>query len=73
MRRPRSIAEIAERAGTGTQAFDPAVREFIHSWEVMSPGDRETGVTAEPALLGGVKDAYRSSTINQGNQLVAGR
>lgn len=58
MKRPRSIAEIAERAATGTQAFDPAVREFIDSWDLMPPSDREAAVAVEPTLLGGVKDAY---------------
>ena len=42
----------------GSQAFDPAVREFIDSWQLMSPDEREVAVAAEPVLLGGVKDAY---------------
>jgi hypothetical protein len=56
--RPRSIVEIAERAAAGTQPYDPAVREFIDSWQTMPPAERAAAVAEEPALLGGVKDAY---------------
>ena len=58
MRRPRSIAEIAERAAAGAQLFDPGVREFIDAWQLMLPQQREAAVTAEPVALGDVKDAY---------------
>jgi len=58
VRRPRSIAEIAARAAAGTQPFDPAVREFMDSWQLMSSREREAAVESEPALLGDVKDAY---------------
>lgn len=58
MRRPRSIAEIARRASDGVQEFDLAVREFVDSWGGMSPAEREQALVAEPAPLGGVKDAY---------------
>ncbi len=58
MKRPRSIAEIAGRAAQGTQAFDPAVREFVDAWQAMSRSERAAAVEAEPILLGGIKDAY---------------
>jgi hypothetical protein len=58
MKRPRRIAEIAERATRATQPFDPAVREFIDSWQLMSPEEREAAVAEEPVPLGVIKDAY---------------
>src|SRR5258706_105302 len=58
MKRPRSIAEIADRAAAGVRAFDPAVREFIDAWQLMSLEERRAAVAAEPVRLGGVKDAY---------------
>ena len=58
MKRPRSIAEIAERASLLQQEFDPAVREFVDSWQSMAAAEREGALAAEPVELGGVKDAY---------------
>ena len=58
MKRPRSIAEIATRAATGSQSFDPAVREFIDCWQLMSSAERAAAVESEPALLGEINDAY---------------
>ena len=58
MKRPRTIAEIAERVVTGADAFDPAVREFIDAWQEMPDAERRRALQTEPAILGGVKDAY---------------
>jgi hypothetical protein len=38
-----SIAEIAERASRGEQVFDLAVREFLDSWQSLSPAERPEG------------------------------
>ena len=58
MRRPRSIATIAERTKARTQPFDMAVREFLDTWQSLSPDERETALAGEPQTLGGVYDAY---------------
>src|SRR6185437_3733976 len=56
--RPRSIAKIASRAAAGIQEFDPAVREFLDEWQLMSRERRNAALAGEPQRLGGVKDAY---------------
>ena len=58
MRRPEEIAEIARRAGAGLQAFDPAVREFLDSWQGMDEERRAAAIADEPALVGRIQDAY---------------
>jgi hypothetical protein len=56
--RPLSIAEIAERASQRTQLFDPAVREFLDSWNAMSPDEWPLALEEEPVAVGRVEDAY---------------
>src|SRR5262245_18840536 len=56
--RPQSIAEIAERAATGHQTFDVAVREFIDSWEGVPQATRVESLAEEPTAVGRVEDAY---------------
>jgi hypothetical protein len=56
--RPRSILEIAARADTVFQQFDPAVREFLDEWQLMSREQRSMALEGEPQRLGDVKDAY---------------
>jgi hypothetical protein len=56
--RPLSIAEVAERASGGIQTFDPAVREFLDSWQNMSQDERSEAMAEEPVPVGRVEDAY---------------
>jgi hypothetical protein len=56
--RPRTIAEISERAKAGHGAFDRAVREFLDSWQLMSADERSGALGCEPAPVGRVHDAY---------------
>lgn len=56
--RPSTISEIAQRSAAGFQEFDPAVREFLDEWQLMSPDRGRAALEAEPQRLGGVKDAY---------------
>lgn len=56
--RPRSIVEIAARAAGRKGDFDPAVREFLDEWQLMSREQRNAALEAEPQKLGSVKDAY---------------
>ena len=56
--RPHSIAQIAAYAADGAQEFDPAVREFLDQWQLMSRDQRCAALEAEPQRLGRVKDAY---------------
>ncbi len=58
MKRPRSIAEIADRAKTLVQPFDTAVREFLDAWQGLSVAERGRALAIEPQTLGGVHDAY---------------
>lgn len=58
MRRPETIAEIARRAHAGTQRFDPAVREFLDSWQSMDEARRCAAIAEEPVPVGGIQDAY---------------
>jgi hypothetical protein len=53
-----SIAEIAERASRGEQVFDLAVREFLDSWQSLSPAERPEALAEEPVPIGPVEDAY---------------
>lgn len=56
--RPRSVAEIAERAIAAPGTFDAAVREFLDTWQTISTDERKSALKAEPALVGHVQDAY---------------
>jgi hypothetical protein len=56
--RPLSIAEIAERAASGSKLFDLAVREFLDSWQGFSPADRVEALSEEPPPVGRVENAY---------------
>lgn len=55
--RPLSIAEIAERVVAGSQLFDPAVREFLDSWQTLG-SERAEALAEEPARIGKLEDAY---------------
>jgi hypothetical protein len=56
--RPGTIAEIARRVSSREDRFDPAVREFLDSWQSMSPETRAGAITVEPEHLERVEDAY---------------
>jgi hypothetical protein len=58
MSRPTSIAEIALRASERTQNFDVAVREFLDTWQSLSPSERVSAIAEEPRRIGAVHDAY---------------
>lgn len=58
MLRPMTIAEIAHRANQGSQRFDPAVREFLDSWQGMTRQERERALAEEPEAVGKMHDAY---------------
>jgi hypothetical protein len=58
MKRPQSIAEIAERTLAGAQDFDPAVREFVDTWQFMTTAARPNSIRMEPAQIGPLEDAY---------------
>lgn len=56
--RPRSIAEIAQRAQAKAAAFDPSVREFLDEWSGMTGAQRNSALESEPGKLTVLKDAY---------------
>jgi hypothetical protein len=56
--RPETIAEIGRRATSGEDRFDPAVREFLDSWQGMSATARALAIAEEPRPVGKVEDAY---------------
>ena len=56
--RPRSIAEIAERANATQRTFDAAVREFLDAWQSMPVHERKAALNDEPTRIGRVQDAY---------------
>jgi hypothetical protein len=56
--RPRSLADIAERAAGRSGVFDLSVREFLDNWQTMSPDQRTGALASEPASLGEIHDAY---------------
>ncbi len=56
--RPQSIAEIARCANENVKGFDAAVREFLDSWQSMSPAARFDALMEEPRGVGRVHDAY---------------
>ncbi|MBV8975915.1 MAG: hypothetical protein JO261_04085 [Alphaproteobacteria bacterium] len=56
--RPSSIADIAERARSGSQSFDAAVREFLDTWQSLAAQQRLKALAAMPDPVGTVHDAY---------------
>ena len=56
--RPYSIKEIADGVAAGAREFDPAVREFLDSWQAMNAARRPPALAGEPVRLGRVHDAY---------------
>jgi hypothetical protein len=56
--RPGKIAEIARRVASREDRFDPAVREFLDSWQGMSQPSRAQALAEEPPRVGRVEDAY---------------
>jgi hypothetical protein len=56
--RPRTIAEIAERAPGGGGAFDRATREFLDTWQLLPPSERRDALALEPRPVGHLEDAY---------------
>jgi len=56
--RPRSLAQIAQRAQTEPQSFDLAVREFLDAWQSMAPDERRQALGDEPPAVAPVPDAY---------------
>lgn len=56
--RPRSIAEVAERANATPRTFDAAVREFLDAWQSLSARTRAEALREEPASVGRIPDAY---------------
>ena len=55
--RPQTLFEVSSRAATGTQTFDPALREFLDDF-YSNPGSRPEAIAEEALLLDDVKDAY---------------
>lgn len=55
--RPPTLLEVSRRATAGTQAFDPAVREFLDEF-YSHPLHRQESIQARPDLIEDVKDAY---------------
>lgn len=58
MSRPMSIAEIANRTDHRSGSFDHAVREFLDSWQSMSPELRTDALKSEPKRSMALQDAY---------------
>jgi hypothetical protein len=58
MSRPQSTAEVARRAISRKQEFDPACREFLDAWQSMDADGRVAALADEPAAVGQVQDAY---------------
>ncbi len=58
MKRPQSIAEVAQRTLAGAQKFDPAVREFVDAWQSMAADARPNSIQMEPERIGLLEDAY---------------
>jgi len=56
--RPQTVAEIAQRERNDVRAFDMSVREFLDSWQTMTPSERTSALAEEPVCLSAVKDAY---------------
>ncbi|HEY1707843.1 MAG TPA: hypothetical protein VGG10_06225 [Rhizomicrobium sp.] len=56
--RPRTIADIAERALIEASSFDWAAREFLDAWQNMSHAEMDRALGREPVLVGTVQDAY---------------
>jgi len=56
--RPKSIAEIAERAADAPGSFDRAAREFIDHWQLSAPDDHAAALAQEPRGLNHLQDAY---------------
>ena len=55
--RPESLLEVSCRSAAGTQAFDPALREFLDEF-YSNEQRRARSLQDEPLLLDDVKDAY---------------
>jgi hypothetical protein len=55
--RPGTLAEVARRALTWQQAFDPALREFLDEF-YTHPARRQEALEREPDLIEEIKDAY---------------
>ena len=56
-RRPATLHEVASRVASGSQGFDPAVREFLDVFYADERG-REAALARRPPLVGNVGDAY---------------
>jgi hypothetical protein len=54
--RPRTLHEVACRAATGAQAFDPALREFFDSF-YANPETRQAVINEPPELVDALRDA----------------
>jgi hypothetical protein len=55
--RTRTLLKVSRRAIARTQAFDPAVREFLDEF-YSHPADRQEAIQRRPDLIDDVKDAY---------------
>lgn len=56
--RPQNLSQVAQYAAGDLKAFDPAVREFLDSWQTMDRAKREAAIAEEPCALDAVQDAY---------------
>lgn len=56
--RPKSLAEIANRARAEPPSCDLAIREFLDAWQSMTPDERGPALADEPAAITPVPDAY---------------
>jgi hypothetical protein len=56
-KRPRTLHEVARRAASGEQAFDPALLEFLDSF-YGNADTRQAAINQPPDLFEPLRDAY---------------
>ena len=55
--RPKTLSEVAHRAGTGEQDFGLAIREFLYSF-YLNPRSRDEALRERPRRIDAFHDAY---------------
>jgi hypothetical protein len=56
-KRPRTLREVAARAASGQQDFDPALREFLDTF-YANPDERRHAIALQPQPLDDLRDAW---------------
>jgi len=56
--RPRTIAEISDRAQSAPNSFDRSTREFLDAWQMMPDAERFPALSREPGKINPRQDAY---------------